>query len=193
MQGAWRRWEGRGQRIIERAEKGSPRGPHTGRTGLGRGGYELRNAESIQPSSQEADPPIPALSISPRGRPQQVSVTRLQRQLPSPGILSHGTSVCLSMHPSLPTLRSRQEAQPNSLPSLCLFLKFPEMDNGMPATGTASLGVGCMDLDFLPPTPRPPQGPQQGRLGQTAWGCTAPPRQGWDIKAGSAGACQPGL
>lgn len=174
MQGAWRRWEGSGQRITERAEKGSPRGPHTGRTGLGRGGDELRNAESIQPSSQEADPPIPALSISPRGWPQQVSVTRLQRQLPSPGSLSHGTPICLSVHPSLPTLRSRQEAQPSLPlpfpPSACFsnFLRWTEMDKGMPATGTASLGVGCMDLDFLPPTPRPPQRPQQGRRGQTA-------------------------
>lgn len=36
-----------------------------------------------------------------------------------------------------------------------------------------------------------PQEPQQGSADQTAWGCVAPPRRGWDIKVGSAGACQP--
>ena len=128
MQGAWRRWEGRGQRITGRAEKGRPRGPHTGRTGLGRGGDELRNAESIQPSSQEADPPIPTLSISLEG------VASGGFRDPSPAAAAEAwqplvghPSACLCIHLSA-ALRSRQETQTSSLPSLCLFLKFPEMD-----------------------------------------------------------------
>lgn len=48
-------------------------------------------------------------------------------------------------------------------------------------------GVGA-DLD--PPLPLPTT-TSRATEGWTAWGCVAPPRQGWDIKAGSAEACQP--
>ena len=49
-------------------------------------------------------------------------------------------------------------------------------------------GLGCLHLDFSlsTPPPPPPQRVTTGQWGQTAPGCGAPRRQGWDIKAGSA-------
>ena len=65
-----------------------------------------------------------------------------------PGSLSCGTSVCLSTHPSLKPLRSRQEAQPSSakLPLLApllqgLFLRLPEIDGD--GQGDASTWERC--------------------------------------------------
>lgn len=113
-----------------------------------------------------------------------------------PGSLSCGTSVCLSMHPSLKPLRSRQKAQPSS-PSpppfprayFSDFLRSMEMDKEMQAPGSAvRAGVSASGLFTLcPPPPPPPQRVTMGQWGQTAPGCGAPRRQGWDIKAGSAG------
>lgn len=69
------------------------------------------------------------------------------------------------------------------------------------AGNTAGVGGGGgVDLDPPLPTPPPPQGPQLGSRGHS-WafrarelgGFKAPPRRGWDIKAGSAGACQTGF
>lgn len=72
MQGTWRRQEGREQWIIRRAEKGRPEDATLielviGNAGAGRGGKGLRNAESVQLSTQESDPPTPTLFISLEG------------------------------------------------------------------------------------------------------------------------------
>ena len=69
----------RGQRTIGRAEKGRPRGPHTGGTGLPGRGEELWNAEGIQPSAQGSATPLqPQHYLSPwKGWPQEASRTYL--------------------------------------------------------------------------------------------------------------------
>lgn len=66
-----------------------------------------------------------------------------------------------------------------------------ERDGQEDAGNTARVGVWEV-CGFGPSTPHP-NTTSRATAGQTAWGCAAPPRQGWDIKAGSAGACQPGF
>lgn len=80
--------------------------------GLGRGGEELWNAEGIQPSTQESDPPPQAQHYSSpwRGWPQEVSMTCSEQRLPE-AWHSLPWDICLSMHPCLPALRSRQEVR----------------------------------------------------------------------------------
>ena len=193
--------EGWGQRVIGRAEKGRPRGPHTGGTGLAGRGEELWNAESIQQSAQGS---APASNPNIIYLPEKGSLKRLLGPVFSSGCgglaaspVGH-LSVCLSVHPSRKPLRSRQEARPSS-PSppafQGLFLRLPEIGDRWRRTRRcehlgALLGLGCLHLDFslsTPPPPPPPQRATMGQWGQTAPGCGAPQRQGWDIKAGSAG------
>lgn len=112
-----------------------------------------------------------------------------------PGSLSHGTSICLCIHLP-PALRIGRGLSGNFLPPTSGLLRLPEMESdGQGDAGTweqwpSGRGFGFGFASLYPP---PPQGPRQGSWGQTAWGCAALPRPGWDIKAGNAGACQPGF
>lgn len=117
-----------------------------------------------------------------------------------PGSLSCGTSVGLSMHPSLKPLRSRQKAQPSS-PSpppfprayFSDFLRWMEMDKEMQAPGSAvRAGVSASGLFTLCPPTTTAKG-HHGAVGPDSSGMRGSPEAGLGYQSWKRGACPPAL
>lgn len=76
----------------------------------------------------------------------------------------------------------------------CLVLRLPrvEIDRQGMLTHKSICGIEeGHHFELSIPHPITTSRATAGQSDQTAWGCAAPPRRGWDIKVGSAGACQP--
>lgn len=154
---------------------------------------ECRRHSASNPGVRCPQPYLPpTLFISLEGVASRGFHAHSEQCLAEAGSLSRGASVCLGLQVA-PALRSRQDPRWDlpSLPCLSLrLLRQREGDKEMLEPGnTAGLGWG-VGVDLDPPLPLPTT-TSRATAGWTAWGYVAPPRQGWDIKAGSAGARQP--